>query len=718
MTSPNLDGPVFSHFKATQHNYSDDTEACSARCVELLTTQATENARPGMLLGKIQSGKTRAFAGAIAIAFDNSFEVAIVFTKGTRALTRQTVARLTHDFNDAIQDERLLVYDIMDLPDNLSDWELSRQLLIVCKKEDDNLDRLTIALTETYPQLATRRLIIVDDEADFVSVGFRRTQDGIDSNVIPSQIDGLRQSLTNVSYLQVTATPYALYLQPENIEIPATQQTFEPIRPAFTVLVPIHNRYIGGEFYFEDSLEDGSVASYLHITVQPHELTVLRERNRNLFHIEDCLTSTAIDSLRRATVTFVVGGWIRRWQQDREGISRKRYSFIVHTETRTRAHDWQSQVVAELVTQLREAADNDPDAIRQLVQDAFDDLSNSLSSAELDMPDFEDVFNGFGDALRAVVLAKINSDSQAEQYLDETGQLELRTPYNIFIGGSILDRGLTIDNLIGFFYGRSPQQPQQDTVLQHCRMYGSRPPEDLAVTRFYTTTAIYSIMSMIHQFDCALREAFERGHDSGVVFLHVDPQRRLRPCNPNRILLSSVIALRPYGRLIPVGFTTSGVAISNTESIDELLENHRSDETVFSIPLSVASQIVDLIRDSLQMDPDRTFDFEGMKAAIVHLSSANSDAGSYVGSEVVCLLRSDRNDRKYRASDPSRLQNAPESSGDDGLLDPERHGRPALLLYRENGATDRGWSGDPFYWPVLQAPPEAEPVIFAEETAG
>ena len=44
-------------------------------------------------------------------------------------------------------------------------------------------------------------------------------------------------------------------------------------------------------------------------------------------------------------------------------------------------------------------------------------------------------------------------------------------PYNLFIGGQILDRGITINNLIGFYYGRNPKKFQQDTVLQHSRMY-------------------------------------------------------------------------------------------------------------------------------------------------------------------------------------------------------------------------------------------------------
>ena len=42
---------------------------------------------------------------------------------------------------------------------------------------------------------------------------------------------------------------------------------------------------------------------------------------------------------------------------------------------------------------------------------------------------------------------------------------------------------------------------QQDTVLQHSRMYGYRSKEDLAVTRFYTTKDLYNRMSKINDFE-------------------------------------------------------------------------------------------------------------------------------------------------------------------------------------------------------------------------
>lgn len=62
---------------------------CIETTVENLTKASTTSDKPGMLLGKIQSGKTIAFIGTIGLAFDNDYDVVIVLTKGTRALAEQ-----------------------------------------------------------------------------------------------------------------------------------------------------------------------------------------------------------------------------------------------------------------------------------------------------------------------------------------------------------------------------------------------------------------------------------------------------------------------------------------------------------------------------------------------------------------------------------------------------------------------------------------------------
>jgi hypothetical protein len=356
------------------------------------------------------------------------------------------------------------------------------------------------------------------------------------------------------------------------------------------------------------------------------------------------------------------------------------------------------------------------ESIRQLVEESHADLTRSLEAGELPVPTVDQTLVAIANELRGVAITTVNFDRDINMLLDEaTGQLRLDNPYNIFIGANILDRGLTIDNLIGFYYGRNPATAQQDTVLQHSRMYGNRPLEDMAVTRFYTTPANYNRMRTIYEFDAALRAAFETGAQEGeVVILRNDPVRTIIPCAPNKLLISDIVALRPGRRLIPKGFSTNLHTAMATNQIDQMLSPYMQgkDRKVFHLPLEVATQIVELLATALQADADGAWDSNAFKASMRYLASQNPDEEKR--QEVVCLVTTDRNDRKRRLD--GRLQDAPESSGDDALLDPQRGERSALLLYRENGDVGRGWTGQEFYWPVLQAPPSTRPVIFASKT--
>ena len=129
------------------------------------------------------------------------------------------------------------------------------------------------------------------------------------------------------------------------------------------------------------------------------------------------------------------------------------------------------------------------------------------------------------------------------------------------MGGQVLDRGVTIPNMIGFYYGRNPKTMQQDTVLQHSRMFGYR-KHLLPVTRFYTTERIHSNMEKITEIDIALREDIESGKQgSGVYFITRKEQDSkfgdgyIKPCSPDKIRVSDVVFLRGHKRLLPVGFS-------------------------------------------------------------------------------------------------------------------------------------------------------------------
>src|SRR5215467_10696942 len=85
--SLDVDGPFYSGFLEKKRDgnpaYGADEQTCIEHTVaKLKTTDAT---KPIILLGKIQSGKTKTFLGITALAFDNEFDIAVILTKPTTA---------------------------------------------------------------------------------------------------------------------------------------------------------------------------------------------------------------------------------------------------------------------------------------------------------------------------------------------------------------------------------------------------------------------------------------------------------------------------------------------------------------------------------------------------------------------------------------------------------------------------------------------------------
>jgi hypothetical protein len=491
-----------------EKSYTQDLQDCIESTVDNLINKKTNIVSPGMLLGKIQSGKTRTFIGVIALAFDRGYNISIIFTKGTKALAEQTYQRLDSDFRESIENDVIKVYDIMNIPDQLTPYIRRQKLIIVVKKETNNLSRL-VEFLKTYTDLTSKKVLIIDDEADFASIGFKRDraqQDGVSMNVLATKINSIRSGFeNNYGFLQVTATPYSLYLQPRG-EIELNDFVFKPIRPAFTTLVPIHDQYIGGKEYFEDSLDPESVFSHLYIQVPDDEIDILNRRDQR--YISNILSTPNLRVFRQSIINYIVAGSIRIIQSESQNKNYKS-SFIVHAATIKSKHQWQSDLTIALIDKLKELAVHTEIDLKTLVKESYDNFVPSINKNGDVLPDFTSVFNLVKESLvdGFVGIVKVNSENQIAALLNRNGQLRLDNPFNIFIGGQILDRGLTIDNLIGFFYGRNPRTFQQDTVLQHSRMYGARSMKDLAVMRLYTSNGIYRALRTMHGFDSALRDA-------------------------------------------------------------------------------------------------------------------------------------------------------------------------------------------------------------------
>jgi len=706
---------------------SQELKDCMEQTVRELLNKDTDVEHPGMLLGDIQSGKTRGFTGIIALGFDKKYDITVVLTKGTRALVKQTVQRLKNEFQEFEIEDALRVYDIMEMPEDLNEYIIEKQkLIIVVKKEDDNLIQLNRIFFVIYPTFKKKIILIVDDEADFVSIGYTKEKKGaggkIDLKVISKQISDFRKSLAKGSdYLQVTATPYSLYLQPENIVI--KDAIVSPMRPKFTMVLPIHSKYIGSTYYFEESKKENSPAKFLFQSVGEDELKNVGKTHGRV--LENVLNSPQVRYLREAVSNYIVGSCIRIIQSEKESGIRSKYksSFIIHTETSKTKHENQVDLIERLKDALIKEAEKKSDIFREKLFASYENLKLSVSLTQYYLPSFDEVFEKACENVRYILIRTINSDNDVLNLLNlATGELKLETPLNIFIGGQILDRGITIQNLIGFYYGRNPQRMQQDTVMQHLRIFGARSLEDMAVTRLHTTDRIYEAMRRMHESDKALRQAFEEGGPrQKVAFIQKSHDGKIIPCNPSKLLVSNTVTLRPGSTLPIYGFQTrakthiSSIVHEVGEIID--IQSSQSTNKPFLISLKVALELIDKIYQTFDPEVDVLgCSKEEFRAALEYTSkqSKNGLSGS-----VYCFSNErPKGNARYKDNQRGKMFN---DVCYDGKTDSIRAREvaieiPCLFLSYQEGSKENDWKDANFYWPVLFLQEKLITSIFTTES--
>ena len=736
----------------------EEKKQCIENTVNQLLEEGSHAEEPGLLLGKIQCGKTDTFEDIIGLAFDKGIDVCIVLTKGTKPLAQQTIMRMKKDYrffkasDDLKQNVTINIFDIMDVWKNLKQAKVeSGKTVIVCKKQATNLDHLIEMFTEKSPFLKKKKVLVVDDEADFASRNYRsvRAEALVDKNGKPlvqdaetemakisQQIDDFRKIPEYCRYLQVTATPYCLYLQPQG-ELNLNGNIVKPFKPRFTSLVPIHSRYIGGKEYFEDSKDPDSMYSHLFHQVDEKCIDVLGHEDKR--YLKNPISSGNIYGLTYAVISYFMATAIRRIQKKEEGKDYKS-SALIHVEIDKRNHDWQQRIINRLIDSIKDVIveeDQSDQRIWTAIDVNYSDFIESNRKGreagliDVELPSLDEIKDNLRELFNTnnYHVQVVNSDEQVSTLLDEeSGELSLDTAANIFIGGNILDRGITIKNMLCFFYGRNPKNFQQDTVLQHARMYGARAKEDMAVTRLHTTDLIHKILVRMNELDNQLREWFIAGKDKAdvnAVFLGYD--KNIKPCAMQKIKASNALTLKPQIRMLPVGFWTGGkTATSKTlQKIDELIESapgfaHKDDNGFFEMDKNRVVEILKLVESMYVFDDKPSINNLDHKNDVQEMLCALEYCTDKSNGKVYVLHRTDRDMGRIRAN--GGWIDAP----DDGRTDtkPSREkaiDAPVLMLIRQNGnkkideatGMNVGWNNTPFYWPVLMTQKNINPVMFA-----
>lgn len=707
--------------KCLETGYSDELKECIENACEFCISnmQSTVSGNPYykgehplMLLGKIQSGKTRAFTGLMALAFDNGFDYVFILTKNNKALVEQTYKRMRKEFKTFIDRDEVDVNDIMKLQDELTPYELNKKLIMVAKKQKDNLQKISNFIK--YAMVSgEKNCLIIDDEADTTSIGYEKVKDTTEDfnlRTVAAEVDKIRGSLDGCVFVQVTATPYALYLQPD---FDGTE--IKPIKPLKTVLVPSGNEYIGGEYYFLESNKENSQGRFIfeEVSDEEQEIVSAKTTDRRRFKEEEILIrEDRLATFKRGIVNFIMGGCIL----NKNGIKQK-YAYVIHTAVAQQAHDRVANITKVLIQQIKEQSAEHVIYLEKLLQESYKDISDSIREFGFNIPKYEDIIEDFYNAInQGVKISVINAKDDINKYLDEdTGELKLRTPFSIFVGGQVLDRGITIPNMVGFYYARNPKTMQQDTVMQHSRMFGYRGKELLSITRFYTTRKIYESMVKITEIDVALRDDIKNERfEDGLCFIERRGDSvstaKIVPCSPSKISVSNVVYLKPSSRILPVGFLPKAKAISDkvVKNVDSMIDSimPRGQKKEIIIDIMMAEKLIEEVYTCLVPD-ENTDRFVEADKMISILRYVSKQAG-----KCNLIVRRNRNMSKY-TKDGARYIDSPDNGQDERKLAREISIEiPSLILIHQNGDSEC-WKGREFWWPILTLPKNTPKTIYA-----
>lgn len=630
--------------------------------------------KQGLMLGLVQSGKTVALTTSIALAADNGYRCFIVLTSDNLWLYGQTIERLKSD----LQGLEILGKD---------QWEgliiaqgslkpTGNGLVLVSTKNAVMLKNLVDTLKKLKPTLDGRLLVglVIDDEADQASLDTKTSQRAKKPSVEPGRINSLitqiRQQFDSHTYLQVTATPQALFLQDMG----------HSYRPEFSILIEPGKGYIGGNTFF--SLEWGRAEQLIRY-VSDEELSGLLDSEPPVIP----------ESLKKAICIFYVGATIKYLQdKDNKDVfsSELIYSFLCHISQKKNDHNKAYDVIRRYVKYLEEGLNSAaPPEIRLVVerdlQSAYNDLSETVLGAS---STFEEIWIQLQGFITGTDIQVLNSNNV------EQNQPRYSRRYNILIGGNKLARGVTIENLLVTYYGRQTKKANMDTMLQHARMYGYR-EKYLDVTRLFVTSEVEERFRLINESEQALRDVIEEYPNEeyrGIVIgENVNPTRR-------NVLNSNNIGAYAAGRSYFPGkpFFRRSEVEEITAKLDQILDSiylpSRKD------PLEVTiDQILEIVRVT-KSDPSGSglWNDELIITALEYLG--REQRYSNKGFLVVRRDRGLTRPEKYAGNLRSVL-----GPGDSDLASQNKN-YPTLYMYRQRGEANNGWDNTPFWIPVVRFP--------------
>lgn len=385
--------------------------------IEAAVGGATKNILEGktrsfVIYGEPQSGKTEMMIALTARLLDSGHKIIIVMMNDSVQLLGQNLRRFQHSGLDPAPKN---FRDILDPAVEIGE----KEWVIFCKKNSSDLQKLIQKLG------TNREVVIIDDEADFASPNAKINKG--ERTKINSLIGTLLG--TRGIYIGVTATPGRLDLN----------NTFENDNEKW-IDFPPHPLYKGQTTFFPTPLDPNDLG---------FRLETLPDQGDHPKYLRDAL------------FRFLIAVAYLNLKVNEHEIN---YSMLIHTSGKKADHTEDYKQVIRLFSGLA----NPTSATGQKFYARVFELAK-LQHQGLEHEITQYIIDN--NARHSIVVM----NSASGKNVDYSSATSPATLFTLAIGGNIVSRGVTFDNLLSMFFTRDVKHRiQQDTYIQRARMFGSR----------------------------------------------------------------------------------------------------------------------------------------------------------------------------------------------------------------------------------------------------
>lgn len=379
--------------------------------VENAVININNNQRSFVIYGEPQSGKTEMMIALTAKLLDVGFKLVILLLNDSVQLLGQNLERFQRS---GLSPSPKKFSEVLSPEVTIG----NHSWVIFCKKNSKDLQKL-LEKIEGHPNR-----VIIDDEADYATPNAKVNRKE------KSKINALTEKLigTQGTYIGVTATPARLDLNKTHKNQNEHWIDFPP-----------HSKYTGQDIFFPVTLDN-----------LPYRLTFLPDAGDDPKYI------------REALFGFMVNvAYLNKFVNKKEC----NYSILIHTSSKKADHSVDYKKVTKIFEALKDDRNSNHSSyfekIWKIANDRYPEHANELIKYLLDNRERNNV----------VVM---NSDKEVNA-ADNRTATDPTAPFTIVIGGNIVSRGVTFNNLLSMFFTRDVKHKlQQDTYIQRARMFGSR----------------------------------------------------------------------------------------------------------------------------------------------------------------------------------------------------------------------------------------------------